>query len=998
METDALIHSNITAEHDSISQQMAGASTAFNWEVSDTALLLPNHLGISKVQRAWDRKPKVAFSRPGSRVGKVWKRGQNVSAQHAMADLTNGADPQVTKRRKARRTSPGGERKPLKKMCLDSGFGLAPRVLAWDGAESPTRKIVTRTSAANTELIALSEEDEIEVEIEEQANVTIEVLDEDGTVLDVNPEGGVDQDGWEDEIQDTPPEEDEFNDTMMHLADIIAVAEQQNLAQASPVLAEDLPTMEEGDDLPEIEQENQDPIFMPPPQAQQPQQEVASMLPEGFVSPMKPAVPVVKARRRSLGPSRRRTLPRMFAPSPLSQVMNMEESFHELAQEHELSSPMAKLGSTPNHENALGPIDGSPGAEGQWEDVEDVSPPRSIALNSETPPIFQAESTENNPKPADSPLPAANIRPSEQLLSSPIPTIEGQHPRLPLRRSPRRKSSSPRKMRTILPATDKPHLIAFTPIKGFAHPVLQSTEPVHATEEELADADDEEDLPSSPLERSVSAPPEEPQMSPRKPLRPRISDDTALLQAFLNRAAENKGNKRMSASKRESITNRRDSDAVRSALGQAIMSPAKADVLGELDVNSPSPRKPSSSAMDTSSAFDEVINEAAKAAQDEAADESSIGLRTRRGGRGGRKAQPSQQAAAPNKISIRGNSDGVVLKRTEAQEMAQLTRNNTKKNKGGAVLPPLRLTKLASLLNPDVDVGTDSQAEATQLTTNGRRNIRWAETLAEYYQGGEPSETSVLSDELNAPSMQREETADKMELESMANTEEVGMAPPPSGTPSKPKIRRLKAPRTAAAPGHPPAIEAAIEPERPAVSEAKPPAPIKRRSRIATPAKGLTSASLLPPDLDPQPIVPTAPTELKKTAPAKKKAAPISKLPAPSSTSLLGQGKENLISSPAKKKPAASSTTMTKNALPTAKTFAPKLDCSKAAALAPTFASGGEAEAVPGLMSPAKKGGRSRNVLAKAKEVESDTGVLPRPLELPGLSSPAKKRTRRAGL
>ena len=77
-------------------------------------------------------------------------------------------------------------------------------------------------------------------------------------------------------------------------------------------------------------------------------------------------------------------------------------------------------------------------------------------------------------------------------------------------------------------------------------------------------------------------------MSPHKPSRPRVSDDTALLQAFLNRAAEGKNSRRISATKRESITNRRDSDAVR----QALASPAKAEVLADLDPNSPSPRKP----------------------------------------------------------------------------------------------------------------------------------------------------------------------------------------------------------------------------------------------------------------------------------------------------------------------------------------------------------------------------------------------------------------------
>ena len=986
----------------------AQVQPGFNWHDSDTSFLAPNQLGISRVQRAWDRKPKTAFSHAGQRVGKVWKRAQSTTRANAMGEERH------TKRRKGRcSSSPAaseGERKPVKKMCLDSGFGLAPRVLAWEGHESPTRKIRTRTSAAAEELDALPDDEEgEETESEDEGNVTVEILDEDGTVVDVNPAAGGEDAEWEDEdAEDGPAMEDEFNDTMRHLADIIGASEQSACSPPLQISAEDLALPEDIEDIPDIEQENQDPLLTQLPSAlpESPPvlQPVAPIIPEGFVSPVRQPVQDPKNRRRSFGGPRRRTLPRQFAPSPLSQVMNAEESFHEPVEEQRLpSSPLVMMSNAASVHSPTSQVngDGDGEVDAQWEDVDEVSPPPIAAepeaneFDATSTPWSETRSFEPAESPS-SPKHLEHLHTSNKLPSSPIPSIEGPHPRLPLRRSPRRKSSSPRKKSTILPPTEKPHLVAFTPVKGLTQPLLPPTELIERTD--LPTAEELQDAPSSPLERSASTPPEEPQISPRKPVRPRVSDDTALLQAFLNRAAENKGSRRMSAAKRESITNRRDSDSVRQALGQAVASPAKTDVLGELDVNSPSPRKTLSSAgaaaMDTSAAFDEVINEAAKAAQHDVdvGDETSVGQRTRRSGRGARRGPATPAAAAPaigpNKIAIKGSaSEGVVLKRSEAQEMALLTRNNTRKNKGGAILPPLRLTKMGSQLD-----NAESTDSAAAEKAEGTRGVTWAEQLVEYHQGGELSEASILSDELNGPA------PDKMDVDSTA------AAPPPaSETPSKPKIRRLKAARTAgnSTPGKTaPPPEDEKEQERaqaPPSADAKPAGPAtKRRSRIATPAKGLLNASLLPSDLDPQPVVPAAPAPAPAAKPApaaatKKKTAPVSKLPAPASTTSLGQGKENLLTSPAKKKP---STAIAKNALPTAKTFAPKLDFNKAASLAPATGGLENVDAVPGLMSPAKKGGRTKSFFAAAKESESESGGGR--AEVPGLMSPAKKRTRRA--
>lgn len=460
------------------------------------------------------------------------------------------------------------------------------------------------------------------------------------------------------------------------------------------------------------------------------------------------------------------------------------------------------------------------------------------------------------------------------------------------------------------------------------------------------------------------------------------------------------------------MTNRRDSDAVR----QALASPVKPEVLAEMDPNSPSPRKSTIASDDVDDA--NILPEP---------EPSPLHKTQRRSSRATRRALPqtATPAAAPNKISIRGNSENVVLKKSEAQEVSQLTRTNTRKNKGGAVLPLYRLAKLQQqgIVDP-LDDGTTVDGDITPKPNSKGRALRWNETLVEFWQGGDVSETSLLSDELGS-SCPAPPAVDNIEFEGDVPSS-VAAPPPPAETPSKPKIRRLKAPRTAAAPGRaPPPSEstasfAPIETAE-AMPPSKAPAPAKRRSRIATPAKGSGGSSLLPADLEttsaaaptsaPAPQQKKAiPTPTTSSTSAGRRKAPVSKLPAPASAATahptstssiaLGQGKENqqsLISSPPKKKPASTV------GLPSTKTFAPRLDFGRSASLAPASAQTQD-DGVPGLASPAKKAGRKGVVFApppamgsqedggsgRERERERD-GEVP-----PGLRSPAKKRTRRA--
>lgn len=974
---------------------------------------------------------------------------------------------------KRRRRSGGVEgQRAVKRACVDAGFGLAPRVVGWEVFGSPERKIVTRSSRGGEEMVELegNEEDSgLLARVEEQdeeGDVTVEILDEEGRVVGVEDGDDARDAGWEDEDADDDDsgtgDDEQASTSGMSPSSMLEEKATPN-AVFEPSYADANGNIQEETHEEDTSNAGASPedghinlldaqhgsisILQDARRLQLAREREESLvLPDGFVSPVKrPMARIGKLRSMA---ARRRTLPMQFAPAMSA------ETFSTLAgdgQAMDRADVVERDSISANDESleveiadtdeptVLDSVEDASGPHDQeWEDVE-TSESEVDAMEPEdgSPTVVEAPGdTEDDRTIADGfVLNHLDIHDDDttptKLPSSPIPSIEGPHPRLPLRRSPRRKSSSPLKQSTILPSTEKPHLVAFTPLKSifsFSMPLSEDTST--------------QDPPmSSPIERSASAPPEEPSISPRKPSRPRVSDDTALLQAFLNRAAESKGisstNSRISVSKRESLSNRRDSDAVRHALA----SPAKPEagsnvhVLGELDVNSPSPRKTASlfsSAGITTEAniFDNVIAEAADKAEDESArgdSEDDGGSRTRRSGRTSAKknsqfstVSTAQPPTAANRISIRApNGEGrVVLKRSDAQELALLTRNNTRKNKGGAILPPLRLTKMALIFGMQAADGSqvDDTEDAGQGTgKKSKKGVKWAEQLVEFQQGptGDMSDSSVLSDELSASTTddhageEQDKKGDK--VGSSSSIASSAVAPPPAETPSKPKIRRLKAPRTAAtstpgkAPSPPASTTPASDPTPPATAEKSNPKPslpqptTKRRSRIATPAKGLLSSSLLPSDLDPQPVVPAPPPTSQPQQEQRKRKAPISKLPAPSSTSLsnpttssiVGQGKENV---------AAASTSLLlsppkKKAAPTAKAaFAPKLDFGSGPKM-PRGDSAGD-EQIPGLMSPAKKGGRTARMLGP---VGDEGGRRDVEAEMPmGLRSPAKKRTRRA--
>ncbi|GAM87790.1 hypothetical protein ANO11243_058180 [Dothideomycetidae sp. 11243] len=475
--------------------------------------------------------------------------------------------------------------------------------------------------------------------------------------------------------------------------------------------------------------------------------------------------------------------------------------------------------------------------------------------------------------------------------------------------------------------------------------------------------------------RASSAPARE-TISKEERSRPRLSDDTAILHAFLSRAA---ANKKPAMARRESLTNRRDSGMIR----QALASPAKPEVLAERDTNSPLPQK----AMRSDSGEDSAdsCEKAEKAESPSKADSEEEHRPTRRSSRS--RAKPSllldqmtvPAKTVPNKITIRGTMDAVPLKRSEVQGLAAQTRSNTRKNKGQSVMPLLRLSKLVGEV-----VASESQAEDAGSESSGNgKNVRWDETL-EYFSKA-PGETG---------------DAEKVALGTSAAQETDTPSSPDKGRSSR--RTRVKIDTPTATPTVQQQQQDQPQPESSTAPSAPPkatplPAPSKRRSRIATPAKGLLSRSALLPDGlasdDPEPPKPSAPAAAKKPAPTRA-------IPTPKR---VPQQQQHSVTKP----PARPSSPAKKPAPgpPANPVFAPRLDPARplqslsfedalvrdAGKKSSVMKSGNDDGPVPGLSSPAKRPRRGFVIgvngsgAIKAREREREDVV-------PGLMSPAKKR------
>lgn len=935
-------------EDNKMAQSTTTDSFNLDWNATDITQLQPGYLTRTRPVRAWERKPASPFAKQRLRVGKVWKR----TLPAVRAAPSNATVPSEERNTKRLRGGYGGTSpvKIVKRVCLGANHSVGSQ---WDKMESPQKRIATRSSAAN-DLVALpDEEDESASEASEEdiEGTVIEYLNEDGTQLDVDTDEAQANEGWLDvEAAD--------EDLGERTTQAIGVSSEQasDMSGQMPTKSRHHETSDQAPDATGTDAPTSKPhifgLSMAPP----------ASIPAGFVSPVRRKRPV--SRRPSAMPAetgRRRTLPQTFAPTSQAEEPEAQEPTVEVPAEKpaspspadtiDLVEQVEEIPAANAHEDEAAPSETDDDA---WEDVAEE--PGTHQLND-----LDGEAMNGFETMADA---------TPFLEDAPLsPATSSHEVELPLRRSPRRKSTSPLKQRTFQTFMDTaPHLVAFSPMKKMPS-IGDDLSPEDRMDAEVL----ENDNAAAMMERSASAPPEEPRMSPRRSAKPRVSDDTALLQAFLNRAAENKSTRRLSATKRESLSNRRDSDTVR----QALASPAKPEILGALDPNSPSPKKSTGLLGDEKlSIHDEAL--VTSPVQSAGDSENCQGRSTRRSHRDKRRIERAAPLAH-TKISLRGNTEPVVLKRSEAQELATLTRSNTRKNKGGSLMPPLRLSKLISE-KPPIE---ESPEEGEKPPGGSSRNVKWDETLA-YYQEA-PSEPEVqlfeLGDSNTAPKLQGNSASLLVEPE---NDEGIPAPPPAAETPSKPKVRKLKASRSASTPRKSAAAPVTTD----EIEDAPQPAPKQRqprRSRIATPAKGSDPSALLPAAAQPAPAESIEAASRPKAMPRKKAAA--SRLPAPASLAAASQEAQSLIASPPKKKPASGG--------PPTKNFAPKLDFQTKLG-APAKTAEASSEGISGLMSPAKRAGKSFALSnppaapifgAKAEQKEDK--------KVPGLSSPAKKRSRR---
>ncbi|KAK5113826.1 hypothetical protein LTR62_003210 [Meristemomyces frigidus] len=1032
------------------------------WQETDTTHLAPNNLALSRVRRAWERKPLSPLSRQKLRVGKIWKRARPVAVP---AFAGGSARDAVKVKVGAVQQSP---MKPVKKMRVECEIGVGSRVSRWEGRGSPSRKIITR-SAAGGMLVALAEEEEGDLElVEEAGDATIEVFDEDGRLVEgeeISCGGGAEQ-GWEDEevpdavLEDTPihlvgarlltsatAEEtviENTNSVHVYVDDIEAAAE---IYQSQERLAQPLTstvTLQPALTLPKA---------------------TPVVLPEGFVSPVKQRRKLGPRSLRTISAARRQTLPVQFAPAILpptreevirvgefaaeivesagnSGAQNEETTSIKTAQDTkvvdsvEAVSTAARVSSpnaveptpTPGIAADVADVDATAGADDAWEDVEE-NEDEMTDVDSATQPGLGGERIQEADKALKDVDPHCSISDVELFV-----------PSLQPRRSLRRRSSSPRKENTTTQQHSRPHIVAFTPLKQTNDVMNYEHENMTSHHEAQTPTPTRDSKTASPPTRASSAPPDSPNISPRKPTKPRVSDDTALLQAFLNRAAETKTSRRLSASEKESLTNRRDSDTVRQALAA---SPARQEVLGDLDPNTSSPRKVTvemdvdtmdwrgeSSEQTTAILAEKAVPDNTNSSQPDESSEEPSTKRTR-SGRERKKPQVYAQSSVsiPPRITIRGTVGGandVHVQRSNAQELAYVTKSNTRKNKITALSVRARLVELGEEASKAEEVEMEEAESAVKVS--GKKSLVWAENLVSFYQGGSMDvDVSQLSD-VSEERMPWERGAD-FDPTAEAVDEVEKKAVPAALTPSKPKskstkMRKLKTPAktaSSAIAGTPLAgpakgERADVEAEMVEVKsggiakDEKPKAvPKARRSRIATPAKGLTHAAHLPelavvPATIPLPApvpIKTDKAENKIPAPSRKRTA-ASRLPAPGTiTAQPTTASAALMSSPAKKPRLNSSLLSTdafaSNALPTGgKLFAPKLNFGASQGSKTASAVDSALGDMPDLMSPAKKPRTAGPAFGsvsgiKLAEVEDES----RPV-LAGLASPAKRGRRRA--
>jgi hypothetical protein len=377
-----------------------------------------------------------------------------------------------------------------------------------------------------------------------------------------------------------------------------------------------------------------------------------------------------------------------------------------------------------------------------------------------------------------------------------------------------------------------------------------------------------------------------------------LDDDTAILKSFLSRAAASKAEKAANISRRESLENRRDSDIVRHALA----SPRK--VLEDKDPNSPSiydqdVTVEAPAALPVNIDTTEEASPTPELTETGDKSEQKPARASRRSARAKTSRLPAPASTAPaqaSKIAIR-RADGnehVVLKKSDAQELALITRNNTRKNKQGAFTVNLRLLKLATEAIMEPLLG---EKDTPKEPAPGKKTLRWDEQLA-YYQEHADTIASQIA-----------------EAESLSTPDELSLPAAPVTKPrvskdnSTPKIRRVRGLGTAnGTPGKglltpasllPEAVQKEQDAPAPKVLPKPSVRPTKMKKPTVTSTAPAPSPKLAPLEVTPVGIEPAKERKSRLATPKKVKLSTVATVASSSAAASAapGVGKENAATS-----------------------------------------------------------------------------------------------------
>jgi hypothetical protein len=280
-----------------------------------------------------------------------------------------------------------------------------------------------------------------------------------------------------------------------------------------------------------------------------------------------------------------------------------------------------------------------------------------------------------------------------------------------------------------------------------------------------------------------------------------LEDDKAILRSFLDRAAASKENKAAMArldgdnySRRESLQNRRDSDAIR----QALASPRQP--LEHKDGNTFSPRKLTQSESLGSPIVKKPIDESTDPERilppiDDLLPKPTGKTSPRRSGRSRvhKSAQTSNGLLSDRRqIAVRRNdgNDTINLTKTDAQILALETRRNTRKNKGSSLSVQDRLLKWRAEL---VVLGKDGVTPEPKALQDDQKGVRWGQTLKFLNEVTGMSEEAPLLDN-SQPSKADPLALDPMLVASSSSESDAaqGSRPKRASRQQTPKIRRMR--------------------------------------------------------------------------------------------------------------------------------------------------------------------------------------------------------------